>query len=73
MELLPALANASGWATAVATLLYVIRAIARGDLVPGSDHRRALRAEEFWRDRALAGTSLAEAATDVVEAQADAD
>lgn len=73
MELLPALANASGWATAVFVLLFVIRAIARSDLVPGEIYRRALKRGDFWRDRALAGTSLAAAATDVVEAQADAE
>lgn len=72
MDLLPALANASGWAVAVATLLFVIRAIARGDLVAGSVHRTTLRSEQFWRDRALVGTSLAEAGADAAERPTDA-
>jgi hypothetical protein len=73
VELLPALANASGWAVAVFVLLFVIRALARGDLVPGPTHRHAIKRGDFWRDRALAGTSLAEAGADIVEAQADAE
>lgn len=73
MELLPALANASGWATAVFVLLFVIRAIARGDLVPGPTHQHAIKRGDFWRNHALRGTNLAEAAADVVEATANAE
>lgn len=73
MDFLPALANASGWAVAVATLLFVIRAWLRDDLVSGAHYRRALKRGDFWRDRALAGTSLARAATDVAEEQAGAE
>jgi hypothetical protein len=73
MELLPALANAGGWAVAVGTLLFVIRALARGDLIAGSIHRATIRREQFWRDRALAGTSLAEAGADAAEATNGAD
>jgi hypothetical protein len=72
LELLSALANASGWAVAIFTLLLVLRAIAIGQLVPGPTHQQALKREEWWRDRALAGTSLAEKATDVAEAATDA-
>jgi len=71
VELLPALANASGWAVAVATLLFVIRSLSHGDLVAGSVHRRALDDLAFWRDRALVGTSLAEAGADVAEQSTD--
>lgn len=71
MELLPALANASGWAAAVSVLLFTIRALAKGDLVSGSEHRRAIKREEFWRDRALVGTELAEVGADAAEAAAE--
>ena len=73
MELLPALANASGWAVAVATFVLLFRAWTREDLVAGRLYRRAIKRGDFWRDRALSGTSLAEAATEVVESQADED
>lgn len=71
MELLPALANASGWAVAVFVLLFVIRALARGDLVPGPTHALAVKRGDFWRDKALDLLGLAAAATDVAEAQLD--
>lgn len=73
MEVLPGLVNASGWAVAVTVLLTVIRAWLKDDLVSGAHYRRAIKRGDFWRDRALAGTSLARAATDVAEERADAE
>lgn len=73
MELLPGLASGSGWVAFAVLTLAVFRAIARSDLVPGAIYRQAVKQGDFWRDRALAGTSLAKVATDVVEARADAE
>lgn len=73
VEWVGSIANASGWAAAVSVLIFIIRAIAREDLVAGSTHRQTIKREEFWRDRALAGTDLAEAATDAAEKAADVD
>ena len=69
---LPTLAEASGWVLAFSLAFAIIRAFWREDLVAGRTYRRAIGRGDFWRDRALAGTQLAEIATAVAEEHDDA-
>lgn len=72
MELIPALADASGWVVAFGLAFWLVRSLTREELVSGRTYRRAIGRGDFWRDRALADTQLAETATAVAEEQADA-
>ena len=56
--------------TIASLLVAALIAGARGWWVFGYLYQAALRERDFWRDRALAGTGLAEIAADVAEKQA---
>ena len=56
--------------TIAGLLIGALAAGARGMWVFGYIYQAALKERDFWRDRALAGTGLAEIAADVAEKQA---